>query len=110
MISPYQAISLILVILLFLLVLKAQKKKEAANHIAKVFCRRNGLQILDGTVAFRGLHFDKSSVSLVYRFRFEYSVNSTDRYSGNISFVGDHVQSLFVDPEHIDETKTVSPD
>jgi len=99
--APYQVFAVMIAVLAFLFIVKSQKLKEQANLIAKQLCRRHDLQFLDGTVAFRGLHFDRSSFSLVYRFRFEYSVNSADRYPGFISFVGKHMQNLFIAPEHL---------
>jgi hypothetical protein len=99
--SPFQVLAVMVVVVGFLFLMKSQKLKERANLIAGQFCRRNDLQFLDGTVAFRGLHIDKSSFSLVYRFRFEYSVNSADRYPGSISFIGNQMQNLFVAPTHL---------
>jgi hypothetical protein len=99
--SPYQVLAVVVVTVGVLFLIKSQKLKERANLIASQLCRRNDLQFLDGTVAFRGLHFDKLSFSLVYRFRFEYSVSSADRYAGSISFIGNQMQNLFVAPEHL---------
>ncbi len=94
------AIIFVLVILV-LLILKSQKLKEQANSIAKRYCQQNNLQFLDGTVAFRGLHYVKWPITLVFRYGFEYSDNSVDRYSGTISFIGNQLQQLFVAPEHL---------
>lgn len=99
--STYQVLAVLVAAVVFLFLMKTQKLKEQANRIAGQLCRRNDLQFLDGTVAFRGLHFDRSSCSLVYRFRFEYSVSSADRYAGSISFIGNQMQNLFIAPEHL---------
>ncbi len=101
MTSPENVLILFVVVVGIALILRVQQKKEIANQIAAKFCRQNELQLLDGTVAFRGWHIIKSTRSVAYRFKFEYSDNRVDRHGGTISLVGDYVQNIFVDEAHL---------
>ena len=100
--QPLSVFLLMLVIVGIMLMLRLQGKKELANGIAGRFCSRHGLQLLDGTVAFRGLHRVRPGPALAYRFRFEYSINGADRFSGRVTLVGDAIENIYVAPEHLD--------
>ncbi|MCY3769525.1 MAG: DUF3301 domain-containing protein [Gammaproteobacteria bacterium] len=80
-----------------LLILKIQQKRELANRIARRYCNQNDLQFLDGTVAFRGCHFNWIQRRIVFRFHFDYSLNKTDRYTGSISLAGNRVPDIYAD-------------
>ena len=105
MIEMNEAFVLLLGFLLFMIYLKSQEKKSLANQMAKRFCQQNDLQFLDGTVAFRNIRWLRKNISFMFGYRFEYSVNTVDRHTGYISLIGKHVQSLFIEPEHIKNTE-----
>ena len=99
--TPSQFLLLALVVCAILFVLKIQQKRELANAIAKRYCEQNELQLLDDTVAFRGVHLNWVQLALVFRFHFEYSTNRSDRYPGSVSIIGTQTQSIFIEQDHI---------
>lgn len=101
MTSPTNVFILFAVVICVLLILKIQQKKEIANRIAMKFCRQNELQLLDGTVAFRGWHMVMPALAVAFRFRFEYSNNRVDRHYGLISLIGEQAQTIFINPGHV---------
>ena len=102
MTNPMHVALLMTVVVIVLFILRIQSRKEVANNIARTFCSRKALQLLDGTVAFRGLHLTRPGFSLAYRFRFDYSTNRADRHAGHLTLVGEDIQSIYVDPAHLD--------
>ena len=103
MTNSFHVALIMIIVVVILFVLRIQSRKELANNIAETFCSREGLQLLDGTVAFRGLHLTRPGFSLAYRFRFDYSTDRADRFSGHLTLVGEGMQNLYVDPAHLRE-------
>ena len=103
MTNSFDVALIMIVVVVVLFILRIQSRKELANSIAETFCSREGLQLLDGTVAFRGVHFTRPGFSLAYRFRFDYSTDRADRFSGHLTLVGEGMQNLYVDPAHLRE-------
>lgn len=103
MLTPTQFLVVTFVVIIILLVFKIQQKRELANELARIFCHRHGIQLLDGTVAFRGLHIIRHGPRLVFRFQFSYSTERTDRHQGSISLVGNDVQNFYIDPAHLED-------
>ncbi len=99
--TPLEFMAIAAAAIAVLAYLGIQQKKEHANQIARGFCRQHQLQLLDGTVAFRGWHFTRIGQPVAIRFRFDYSTNRTDRHQGYISIVGKRIQNIFVNEEHI---------
>ena len=81
---------------------RLQARKETANQLARRYCERHGLQFLDGTVAFGGIHRIRPGITLAVRFSFWYSVNGADRHQGHVSLVGKTMQSLYIQPQHVE--------
>ena len=77
-----------------------QKSLEMANFAARRFCQQNHLQLLDGTVSRTAVRFSKSSLALSRHYRFEYSMNSINRYQGTIAIIG-RTQSVYIHPDHL---------
>ena len=102
--TPFEFLAFALLAIVALAYFRIQKKKEAANQIASGFCRQHGLQLLDGTVAFRGWHITRVGQPVAIRFRFEYSTDRADRHAGYISIVGNRIQNIFVNQAHIPDT------
>jgi hypothetical protein len=98
--TPLEFLAIASVAVVVLCYLRIQHKKETANQIARSFCRQHKLQLLDGTVAFRGWHITRIGQPVAIRFRFEYSTNRADRHPGYISIVGNSIQNIFVNEEH----------
>ena len=101
MISPINAFVVFAIVVAVLLLFRVQQKREQANKVAFRYCQQNQLQLLDGTVAFQGWHITRPRFSVAYRFRFDYSSNRSNRYSGHISLVGNQVQNIFIEETHL---------
>ena len=81
--------------------LRNRQIHERADRLARQYCQQNGLQFLDGTVAFKGMHFERSRLHFCRSYRFDYSISSADRYQGLLTLCGDHIQSFRVNPDHL---------
>lgn len=74
--------------------------REAANDAARACCRREGLQFLDGTVAFAALRMSRhrAPFALLRVFSFEFSVDGLSRHGGYITMDGQRVQAIDLPP------------
>ena len=75
------------------------KVREIGRAAAKLACRREGVQLLDDTVAFRSLRLarnDDGRVALRRVYDFEYSADGNDRYRGSVMLLGREVVMLDV--------------
>lgn len=73
------------------------KKRELAMQAARVVCQRSGVQLLDETVALKGMkprRDDDQRLRLQREFRFEYSDNGDNRLPGMIVMLGNRVLSV----------------
>jgi len=84
-----------------LLWVRHRKFHEEALVLVRRYCDRNGLQLLDSTVAFHGFRIEHWPIYLCRSYRFEYSLNRIDRYRGLFTLCGDATQSFRVDPAHL---------
>jgi hypothetical protein len=79
------------------------RAREAGMRAARDGCRREGVQLLDETVAFRSLRFardDNGRLALKRVYDFEYSDSGNDRFQGAVMLLGDEVLMLDVSAHH----------
>lgn len=79
------------------------KVRELGVKAARESCLREGVQLLDDTVAFRSLRparDDNGQVLLQRVYDFEYSGSGNDRYRGSVMLLGREVVMLDVS-EHL---------
>jgi hypothetical protein len=84
---------------------RALAAREVALRAVRQHCERLGVQLLDDTVALRGLWLRrKSSTSLgVWRaYAFEFSVTGGERYSGRITMIDDRVLHIELPPHRLE--------
>lgn len=74
--------------------------REAANAAAQGVCQREGLQFLDGTVAFATLRLGRHRKPLVLLriFSFEFSVDGLTRHGGYVTMDGRRVHAVDLPP------------
>ena len=106
MLSPPEVFVVFIILIVVIFLVRNQRFHEIADRLAREFCSRHDLQMLDGTVAFRGLHLDRRHWHFCRTFRFDYSINSVDRFRGSVTLCGDQIQTFFVHPDHIRTAKT----
>ena len=73
------------------------RAREFAIGIASEICRRQNLQLLDGTVSLQRLRFQRNSdgrLGLQRVYQFEYSTDGATRQRGFIILNGRQVQSI----------------
>ena len=78
--------------------LRARERALAAGRAA---CERNGLQLLDETVAGAGLRLartDLGELRVRRVFVFEFSDNGNNRRRGSVVVLGAAVQDLYIEP------------
>ncbi|MGI9317792.1 MAG: DUF3301 domain-containing protein [bacterium] len=95
---------LFIVIVLAIMLLRNRQIHEQADRIARQYCNQNGLQFLDGTVVFKGMRLERKRLHFCRSYRFDYSLNSADRYHGLLTLCGEHIQSFRVNPDHLRAT------
>lgn len=77
--------------------LDSLKAREAGVAAAGQACQREGLQLLDETVAGRGLRLvrnEEGRMALQRVFGFEYSESGYDRFRGSVTLLGREVVML----------------
>lgn len=73
------------------------KAREAGVAAARVACEREGVQLLDDTVASRSLRLgrdDNGRMAIRRAYDFEYSDSGFDRYRGSVVLLGREVVML----------------
>jgi hypothetical protein len=78
--------------------LRARERALAAGRAA---CERNGLQLLDETVAGAGLRLarnEEGELRIRRVFVFEFSDNGNNRRRGSVVVLGGTVQDLYIEP------------
>jgi hypothetical protein len=78
--------------------LRARERALAAGRAA---CERNGLQLLDETVAGAGLRLGRNEdgeLRIRRVFVFEFSDNGNNRRRGSVVVLGSEVQDLYIEP------------
>jgi hypothetical protein len=81
--------------------LRARERALAAGRAA---CRRNGLQLLDETVAGAGLRLarnDAGELRIRRVFVFEFSDTGDNRRRGSVVVLGAEVQDLYLEPYRV---------
>ncbi|THF66236.1 DUF3301 domain-containing protein [Pseudothauera nasutitermitis] len=79
--------------------LASLKAREAAMRGARAACQREGVQLLDETVACRSLRLDRDEqgrATLARVYDFEYSDSGVDRHRGSLMLNGQEVVMLDV--------------
>lgn len=83
------------------LLVRGRGYHESADRAVRDCCRQNGLQLLDGTVAFHGIAILWTRRRITRSYRFEYSLDGADRYQGLITLSGNQAVALRIDPDHL---------
>ncbi len=86
------------VALLFGFWLNTLRARELANTSAKLTCSRQGLQLLDGTVALLHWQLIKGRLALRRTYQFEYSENGDNRQKGIVIIAANSVESVILAP------------
>jgi len=82
---------------------RALAARERALQAAQRRCERLGLQLLDDTVALRGLWFkrnERGQQTLWRAYGFEFSVTGGERYQGRVVMLGNRVEQIDL-PAHL---------
>jgi hypothetical protein len=80
---------------------RALAAREVALSAARRECERLGLQLLDDTVALRGLWMKRNrrgQQSLWRAYQFEFSVTGGERYLGRVIMLSDRVEQIDLPP------------
>lgn len=99
----FEVIALILLCLAGWFWFDTNRAREAGVNAARTSCSREGVQLLDDTVAFRSLRFARNEngrVTFRRVYDFEYSGTGLDRYRGSVMLLGNEVVMLDIS-EHI---------
>ncbi|GAB1264919.1 DUF3301 domain-containing protein [Aurantivibrio infirmus] len=78
--------------------------KELALQAAKKHCHEMEVQFLDGTVSPSGFGFTrnrKGTLTLVQKFRFEFTVTGGERYRGATEFASKQMLKVVLEPHKI---------
>ncbi len=95
--SPGELCALLLLCLLAWLCFSLLKVREAGLAAARAACQREGVQLLDETVAGRSLRLARSDTGrIVWRcvYDFDYSCSGADRFRGSLMLLGEEVTML----------------
>lgn len=79
----------------------SMRAREQALGISRAACARDGLQLLDDTVACIKLRFVRNEdgrLQLKRTYRFEFSDTGLNRRDGSIVLHGTEVESLYMEP------------
>jgi len=74
--------------------------REHAGKLAKLACQREKVQLLDGSVSLKKFRLERDKYKrlfLLRYFKFDFSINGTDRHSGIIALTGMQQQYLLMD-------------
>ncbi len=80
--------------------------KERALVIVRRHCDKLNLQLLDQSIALRGLWFKRGDDGKLHFWRsytFDFSSQGDDRYQGRIVFIGQRSVSIDLAPHRIDD-------
>lgn len=83
------------------------KMREIALVAVKRYCDREGLQLLDQSVALKKINFkrDQHSGNVVLRrnYKFEFTSTGDERYSGMVEMHGQRLAGITTEPYRIPE-------
>lgn len=92
---------LVTVVLAVWLWADGMRARECATLAAKRTCAAEGLQFLDGTVAFQSLRVKRNAaghLGLRRVYRFEFSESGNDRTPGAVVTLGGEIESVYLQP------------
>ncbi|HVL02327.1 MAG TPA: DUF3301 domain-containing protein [Dongiaceae bacterium] len=79
--------------------------RELALRAAQRHCTEMGVQFLDGSVAPDGVRFVRNrsgTLTLLQKFRFEFTTSGDKRYGGRAELIGRRVIKMELEPHRID--------
>ncbi|MFN3880777.1 MAG: DUF3301 domain-containing protein [Nitrincola lacisaponensis] len=83
------------------------KMREIALKAVKHYCDREGLQLLDQSVALKGMGFQRDphtgQLVLRRRYRFEFTSTGDERYQGTVVLHGQRLAGITTEPYRIPE-------
>jgi hypothetical protein len=97
----WEAAAIILIVAVGLFWVDSLRARERALAAGRAACERNGLQLLDETVAGAGLRLarnDEGELRFRRVFVFEFSDNGNNRRRGSVVVLGSAVQDLYIEP------------
>jgi hypothetical protein len=97
----WEAAAIILIVAGGLFWVDSLRARERALAAGRAACERNGLQLLDETVAGAGLRLARNDLGeLKFRrvFVFEFSDDGNNRRRGSVVVLGATVQDLYIEP------------
>jgi len=97
----WEAAAILLIVAGLLFWVDSLRARERALSAGRAACERNGLQLLDETVAGAGLRLarnDLGELKIRRVFVFEFSDNGNNRRRGSIVILGATVQDLYIEP------------
>jgi hypothetical protein len=95
---------LLLVLLVGSYYWQAQGVRDMALRATRLYCQRNGLQLLDDSVALRALWLKRGRDGRPHFWRgyqFEFTVTGGERYQGRTVTLGRTIESIQVPPHRI---------
>lgn len=84
---------------------QAQGVRETALRATRLHCRREGLQLLDDTVALRGFWFKRDGKGRwhIWRgYQFEFTATGEERYQGRTITLGKEVERIVLPPHRFE--------
>ncbi len=79
----------------------SMQAREQAIALGKRQCQNDGLQLLDETVSLSSLRLRRNSdgqVAFRRVYEFEFSDNGDNRRTGNVTMLGRHAESIYLEP------------
>lgn len=97
--GPFGALLVLAAVLLFWW--SAVNAHDQARSLARDFCKRQGWQLLDQTVALRSLRPVRSTRGLEWRrrYRFEFSPDGAGRRGGELTLTGNRLLRIWAEPD-----------
>lgn len=77
------------------------RARDLAVRLARELCARDGVQLLDDTVALQRMRLKRNEegrLRIFRRYRFEYSDTGDNRRGGTIDLLGREPQLLYLEP------------
>lgn len=97
--GPFAALLTLAAAILFWL--SAVNARDRASRLAGEFCKRQGWQLLDQTVALRSLRPRRTQQGLRWqrRYRFDFSPDGTERRRGELTLIGGRMIRVWAELE-----------
>lgn len=97
---PELFLILFVVAIVFLLI-HLSSVKDLAMQAAKKHCHEMEVQFLDGTVSPAGFGLTRNhrgTLTLIQKYRFEFTVTGGERYVGRTEFAGKQILKMILEP------------